>query len=47
MTFLRYSRFMSSSLLAVTGESGREVPAGWEEAGVGGRLTSEVLEELQ
>lgn len=28
MTFLKYSRFMSSSLLAVTGDSGREVLAG-------------------
>ena len=47
MTFLRYSRLTSSSLLLVMGDSGREEPGGREDAGERGPLTSGELAELQ
>ncbi len=50
MTFLRYSIFISPSLLLVTGESGREEPDGREDGEDGEdkeALTSGVLAKLQ
>lgn len=47
MTFLKYARFISSSLLLVTGESGREEPGDREDTDVKEALTSGVLAELQ
>jgi hypothetical protein len=47
MTFLRYSRFISSSLILVTGESGREEPGDREAVDDIEGLKSGVLAELQ
>jgi hypothetical protein len=47
MTFLRYSRFTSSSLLLIMGDSGREELDGREGADDKESLTSGVIAELQ
>ena len=47
MTFLKYSKLTSSSLLLVIGDSGREAPGGRGDAGERGALTSGVLAEPQ
>jgi len=47
MTFLRYSKLTSSSLLLVIGDSGREAPGDRGDAGEIGVLASGVLAKPQ
>jgi hypothetical protein len=47
MTFLKYSRFISTSLLLATGDSGREEPGDRDDTDDKEALKSEGLVELQ